>query len=348
MEQTREIWKGRGDRRGRRNGGWRGGWRGSGRGGGRGARGKAGGAIGNSIGPEGTLDAKREAGEVAGSSFPGGKGRGSWRGYKRGGRAGFGRGGGGRGSWRGGWKSSATNGERGNGRRVGGDTGSIQSQGQLKLKDLQNLKNKSPDDIVLHLTSESCFRSTEYLVKEQSTITDDSIVLLVNIFTKACTSESRDDLYKLLSLLPGSLFLNLHLRRNLNRLFVDPIPPFDVVAYLRNVEQIMNELLRRFPNSHSDLPLSDLYCAIRLAFDSGQLEDEALVKGVDEMMQMRIEKAEELKRKEEEEKQRKMKPRRIGKNLSFFLNIHKQSLPFIIVRFCYQTNPFRSLSRRQR
>ncbi|KAL9983501.1 hypothetical protein ACROYT_G005684 [Oculina patagonica] len=77
----------------------------------------------------------------------------------------------------------------------------------------------------------------------------------------------------------------------------------------------MNELLRRFPSCYADLPVSDLYCGTVMLSDTGQLADGALVTDVDEIMKLRIEKAEELKRKEEEERQKSRKPRRdAGKN----------------------------------
>ncbi|KAJ7333532.1 NFX1-type zinc finger-containing protein 1 [Desmophyllum pertusum] len=89
------------------------------------------------------------------------------------------------------------------------------------------------------------------------------------------------------------------------------MPPCDVAVFLSNVVKLMNELLRRFPSSYADLPVSDLYCGTRMLSDTGQLTDEALVTEVDELMKLRSEKAMKLKRKEEEElRQQRMKPRR--------------------------------------
>ena len=129
---------------------------------------------------------------------------------------------------------------------------------------------------------------------------DHWIVLIVSIVTKACDCSSKEYLLKLLSLLPGSSFLTSQLRPYLNKLSVNSLPPCEVAVFLRNVVKITNELLRRFPNSYADLPVSDLYCGTRKLSDTGQLADDALVTEVDEIMKLRIEKAEELKRKEEE------------------------------------------------
>ena len=145
---------------------------------------------------------------------------------------------------------------------------------------------------------------------------DEWIVLIVSVLTKACDCSSSENLLKLLSLLPGSSFLNLHLRKNLNSLSASSMPPSDVAVFLSNVVKLMNELLRRFPSSYADLPVSDLYCGTRMLSDTGQLTDEALVTEVDELMKLRSERAEELKRKEEEElRQQRMKPRRNGEDI---------------------------------
>ncbi|KAL9983502.1 hypothetical protein ACROYT_G005685 [Oculina patagonica] len=86
-------------------------------------------------------------------------------------------------------------------------------------------------------------------------------------------------------------------RKYLNKLSSSGLPPSEVAVFLRNVVKIMNELLRRFPSCYADLPVSDLYCGTRMLYDKGQLADGALVTEVDEIMKLRIEKAEELKRK---------------------------------------------------
>ena len=202
---------------------------------------------------------------------------------------------------------------------LGGD-GTPRNQFEVKLgfTELQALETKTPDAITLHLTSSRCFQATEYLFKQQSKMEDQWIVLIVSIVTKACDCSSKEDLLKLLNLLPGSSFLNLQLRPFLNKLSVNSLlPPSDVAVVLRNVVKIMNELLRRFPSCYADLPVSDLYCGARMLSDRGQLADDALVTEVDEIMNLRIKKAEELKRKEEEERQKRRKPRRDGKMTTF-------------------------------
>lgn len=126
---------------------------------------------------------------------------------------------------------------------------------------------------------------------------------------------------KLLNLLPESSFLNLKLRPYLNKLSVNGLPPSDVAVVLRNVVKIMSQLLRRFPSFFADLPLSDLYCGTKMLTDKGQLVDDALVTEVDEIMKLRIEKAEELKRKEEEQQKRWI-PRRHGEMTTFLKYSH--------------------------
>lgn len=150
---------------------------------------------------------------------------------------------------------------------------------------------------------------------------DHLIVLIVSVVTKSCDCSSKEDLLKLLNLLPRSPFLNLQLRPYLNKLSVNGLPPSDVAVVLRNVVKIMNQLLRRFPNCFADLPLSDLYCGTKILTDKGQLVDDALVTEVDEIMKLRIEKAEELKRKEEEQQKRWI-TRRHGEMTTFLKYSH--------------------------
>ena len=310
MEETREVSHGRRGNRGKGRGGWRGGWRSGRKGGGRGNGGRAEGGIGE-LEHGGSLGDEKEAAEGTEDGWS--SGRGSMR---EGGRATRGR------RRRGGQRGRA----REDGRTSDSQSETLQRlkekrsenglEGLLEYENLRDLKNKSPEEIVFHLTSEGCLWSTEHLVKKQTKITDDCLVLTMNIFAKGCDSSGKDDLFKLLSLLPGSSLLNVHLRRNLNMLSANSMLPAEFVPYLKNVVRIMNELLQRFPNSFSDLPLSDLYCAIRLASHSEQLPDDMLVKEVHTMMKLRMEKAEELKRKEEEKRQIKMKPRESGENVS--------------------------------
>ena len=245
----------------------------------------------------------------------------AWRGQRgRGSRGGGGRGrGGGGGRGRGGGGGRGRGGRRG-GRRGGGTLGrggdgTSRNQPELKLKfgELQALETKTSDEVIFHLTSSRCFPAMEYLLKQQSVMGDHWIVLIVSIVTKACDCSFNVELLKLLNLLPGSSFLNTLLRRYLNKLSSNSLPPSDVAVFLRNVVKIMNELLRRFPNCFADLPLSELYCEARRLSDTGQLADVALVTEVDELMKLRIKRAKELKKKEEEERQKQRKPRRDGK-----------------------------------
>ena len=210
---------------------------------------------------------------------------------------------GGRGAWRG----RGRGGRRG-GRRGGGD-GTPRNQPELRLKfrDLQGLENKTSDEIIIYLTSSRCFPAMEYLLRQQTAMENAWIVPIVSIVAKACDCSYNVDLLKLLNLLPGSSFLN-SLRRYLNKLSANA----ENAVFLRNVVKIMNELLQRFPNCFADLPLSDLYCGTRRLSGTGKLADDALVTEVDELMKLRIKKAEELKKKDEEEQQRRRNPRRDG------------------------------------
>lgn len=232
-----------------------------------------------------------------------------WNSGRRGGRGARG----GRGGPRGGGRWGARGGGRGGWRGGHGGEGSSETHRPVKLgfKALQDLQNKTPDEIILDLTSSRCFPATEFLLNEQTSMRDDWIVLIVSIVSKACDCSSKEYLFKLLNLLRGSIFLSLHLRPHLNRLSASRMASSEVALFLRNVIKIMNELLRRFPNAYADLPVSDLYCGTMMLSETGQLTDSTLMKEVDELMKLRTAKAEELKRKEDETRHRG-RPRRDG------------------------------------
>ena len=215
----------------------------------------------------------------------------------RAGRGGRGRGFG-RGRGRGGGRS---------GRDEDGAQGHNPRPVRLGFKALQELDTKTPDEIILDLTSTRCFPATEFLLNQQSAMKDDWIVLTVSIIAKACGCSSKGFLIKLINILPKSLFFTAHLRTFLNRLSACCMPATEVATFLRNVLSIIKELLRTFPNSYADLPVSELYCGIRIT----QQPDGALVAEGEELMQLRNQKADELK-KVEEEKQHKRRPRRDG------------------------------------
>ena len=208
-------------------------------------------------------------------------------------------------------------GGRGGGRGGRGGTGAPEHCREVRLgfRALQDLDTKTPDEIILDLTSTRCFPATEVLLTQQTGMKDDWVVLIASILAKACSCSSKEYLLKLLNLLPKSLFLTLHLRTYLNRLSASRMQAPEVATFLSNVVRIMKELLRRFPNSYFDLPVPDLYCGTKILSDTGKLTDGTLVEEVEELFRLRNQKAEELK-KQEEEKQHRRKPRRDGEKIT--------------------------------
>lgn len=185
---------------------------------------------------------------------------------------------------------------------------------RLGFKALQELDTKNPDEIILDLTSSRCFPATEVLLTQQSDMKDDWIVLIVSIVAKACGCSSKEFLFKLLNLLPKSVFLTGHLRQFLNRLSACRLPASNVVTFLNNAIRIMNEMLQRFPNCYDELPVTELYFGVKILSDSGELGENSLMKHAEELFKLRSQKAEELKKKEEE-KQHRRRPRRDGENI---------------------------------
>ena len=225
-------------------------------------------------------------------------------------RNGIGRGTAGRGGHGSGFERGEDRGGGRSGREEDGAQGHNPRQVRLGFKALQELDTKTPDEVILDLMSRRRFPATEFLLTQQSAMKDDWIVLTVSIVAKACGCNSKEYLIKLLNLLPKSLFFTSHLRTFLNRLSACRMPATEVATFLRNVLRIMKELLRIFPNSYADLPVSELYCGIRI-FSDTQQPDGALVAQGEELMQLRNQKADELK-KQEEQNQHRRRPRRDG------------------------------------
>ena len=217
---------------------------------------------------------------------------------------------------------------RGRGRRQANRRGEHSRDRPVRLgfKALQELDTKNPDEIILDLTSSRRFPATEVLLTQQSDMKDDWIVLIVSIVAKACGCSSKEYLFKLLNLLPKSVFLTGHFRQFLNRLSACRLPASNVVTFLNNAIRIMNEMLHRFPNCYDELPVTELYFGVKILSDSGELGENSLMKHAEELFKLRSQKAEELKKKEEE-KQHRRRPRIDGENIYTVVSICRENMP---------------------
>ena len=219
-------------------------------------------------------------------------------------------------------RNNGRDGNRGRGRGRGRGRRQANRRGEhsrdrpvmLGFKALQELDTRNSDEIILDLTSSRCFPATEVLLTQQSDMKDDLIVLIVSIVAKACGCSSKEYLFKLLNLLPKSVFLTGHFRQFLNRLSACRLPASNVVTFLNNAIRIMNEMLHRFPNCYDELPVTELYFGVKILSDRGELGENSLMKNAEELFKLRSQKAEELKKKEEE-KQHRRRPRIDGENI---------------------------------
>ena len=183
----------------------------------------------------------------------------------------------------------------------------------LGFKALRDLDNKLPDGIILDLTSSRCFPATEALL-QQSDMRDDMIVLTTSVLAKACGCSAKEYLFKLLNLVRTSFFLTLSLRTFLNRMHSCRLSSSKIILFFKDVIRIMNELLLKFPNCYASLPLADLYCGIKALADTGKLDEyqmdkNALLEDAEKLLQLRNEKADELKKREEEKQPRRRRGR---------------------------------------
>ena len=183
--------------------------------------------------------------------------------------------------------------------------------GFMALQDLDN--NKTPDEIILDLTSSRCFPAIQALL-QQSDMRDEMIVLTTSVLAKACGCSAKEYLLKLLNLLPKSFFFTLSLRTFLNRMHSCCLSSSKIILFFKNVIRIMNELLLKFPNCYDSLPVADLYCGIKAFADAGNLDEHqmdknSLLKDAEELFQLRNQKIAELKKREEEKQPRRRRGR---------------------------------------
>ena len=181
----------------------------------------------------------------------------------------------------------------------------------LGFKALEAMQDKSPDEIVLDLTSARCFPATEDLLTKRERVTDDTIFLITKILARACSCDSREYLFKLLNLIPQSMFLNLHVTSYIRRLPDDiqnPLSASKLEAVFKNLMKLFSTLMQVNPSCYSHLPLLEVSCVVTMQCDSGNLDGEMKTKA-DELMKLKEEKVEELKKQEEEKKQKRRHPR---------------------------------------
>ena len=275
-------------------------WAGAGGGGRRGRRGAGAGRGGAGGGTGG-----REGG--GGGGRGGGAGRGGGRG--RGGEGGGG----------GGDRKNPSEGRRDTPKRKarergaeGGTHKSLQRVIKLDLEALQKMQNKSPDDIVADLISSKCFSATEELMTKQTQMSDDMVFLVVKILARGCRCQARGRLFKLLSLLPQSLFLKTHLESYINRLSVDiphGLSASNPKVVLENLINLFSKLLQLNPSCSSDLPLYSLSCTVNVMCDGRRVNKEMEKRAMALLKPGQGSRVKEMKKKEEEKTQRRQKPR---------------------------------------
>ena len=269
----------------------------------------------------------RRGGRGAGAGR-GGAGAGGGTGGREGGGGGGRGGGAGRGGGRGrGGEGGGGGGDRKNpseGRRdtpkrkarergaEGGTHKSLQRVIKLDLEALQKMQNKSPDDIVADLISSKCFSATEKLMTKQTQMSDDMVFLVVKILARGCRCQARGRLFKLLSLLPQSLFLKTHLESYINRLSVDiphGLSASNPKVVLENLINLFSKLLQLNPSCSSDLPLYSLSCTVNVMCDGRRVNKEMEKRAMALLKPGQGSRVKEMKKKEEEKTQRRQKPR---------------------------------------
>ena len=227
------------------------------------------------------------------------------------------------------WRGRGTSrGMRGSARGMRGSargrsSNTPQREVRLGFKTLENMQDKTPDEITLDLTSSRCFPATEYLLNAQESMTDDTIFLLVKILARASGSDARESVLKLLNVLPQSMFFTIHLSSYLSRIPLHTRPPLSpdrLEVALKNLIKLLAKLMEVNPSCYPFLPLLALSCVVTMQCDDGTL-DVDIKSRVQNLMKLRDEKVEELERKEEEKKRSRQHPRDPGIHMRLLYGI---------------------------
>lgn len=175
------------------------------------------------------------------------------------------------------------------------------------------MTNKDADELVLDMTSERCLLATENLINDNY-MQDDKVVVVLKLFAKACSSETtQSSLHKLLSMLPKSTFLSLHLSSYINRM-TDVSLDLEVDEKQNQIAlmiKILKELLVMLPSSFADLPIAQLHLAVMNLDSKGELIDKQIKSEVEDLVALKDEMAEKVKQEGEAGTSRK--PRRINR-----------------------------------
>jgi hypothetical protein len=166
---------------------------------------------------------------------------------------------------------------------------------------------KDPDELVLDMTSERCLPATENLLGRLE-MTDDLVVLVFKVLARACDcGTTRSGLQKLLSTVPQSTYLSLHLSSYINRLNLSRKDDYELENEIKSMIKLFSEVLRKLPSSFPHLPLPQLSIATSTFVSCGRLGNSEIHSSIEGLMALKDEMAEKVKKETEETSRR---PRR--------------------------------------
>ncbi len=178
------------------------------------------------------------------------------------------------------------------------------------FKSLEKLRETAPDNIVLDLASERCLPAFKALLMKTD-MSDEMIVLVVDVLARACDSNSPKYFNKLLIELPTSLFVILSLKRYLTRLCGPLHSNANLQMFIERTVKLFTEILKKIPSSFDSLPLGDLEQAVYVLATGNQIRPD-VVQSVEQLKVIKKDSLEKEMRKREVENQRKKRSRKPG------------------------------------
>lgn len=180
----------------------------------------------------------------------------------------------------------------------------------LGFNALQKLRGKDPDDIVLDLASERCIPAFKALLNKTE-YSKDMVELVMEVLASSCDSNSPEYFNKLLTEIPRSLFIVLHLKSYITRLYMQRNFTTNPQLFVERTVRLFSEILKRIPSAFETLPLGDLELAA-VTLKARGLIDDVVIREVEQLKVIKEESLEKQRRKEELETLRKTRAHNQG------------------------------------
>lgn len=206
--------------------------------------------------------------------------------------------------------------------KINGNVSNNRQHFKFGLQSLQAILKKSPDEMVLDMTSERRLTATDALLKKRD-MNDELIVQLLKVLARACDCETAHArLTKLLSILPTSIYFSNHLSNYIIRLEnFNQLESKERENELKYMIKIFSELIKKQPSCYPNLPLAQLSYTTKSLIAKDVLCDQDIETAVENLMALKDEVAEKVSKEVEEMGKNPRRQKRINEGKKIFYSI---------------------------